>query len=95
MSSKAAAGVAALRGGYNGGSGNGNGKGAGPVAEAKGNSAGRLVGMVQMLNKVKAERVAFAFPEPARHFTHLAGEVEASLGPRLVALFGADPLPPL
>ena len=67
----------------------------GPVAEAKGNSAGRLAGMVQMLDKVKAERVAFAFPEPARHFTHLAGEVEASLGPRLVALFGADPLPPL
>jgi hypothetical protein len=67
----------------------------GPVAEAKGNSAGRLSGMVQMLDQVKAERVAFAFPEPARHFIHLAGEVEACLGARLVAMFGADPLPPL
>ena len=67
----------------------------GTVTEAKANSAGRLAGMVQMLDKVGVERVAFAFPEPARHFAHLAGEVEALLGSRLVALCGPDPLPPL
>lgn len=67
----------------------------GSVADAKAHGAERIAAMVQMLDKAKAERVAFAFPEPARGLAYLAGDVERALGGRLVALFGPDPLPPL
>jgi hypothetical protein len=66
----------------------------GSVADAKAHGAERIAAMVEMLDKAKAERVAFAFPEPARGLAHLAGDVEKALGARLVALFGPDPLPP-
>ncbi len=67
----------------------------GSVVDAKAHGPDRIAGMVKMLDKAKAQRVAFGFPEPARGLLHLAGDIERALGGRLVACFGADPLQPL
>jgi len=66
----------------------------GPRAQAKERSKERLAAMVEMLDKAKAKRVAFAFPEPAAGLTHLVSDVESALGDRATAIFGSDPLPP-
>jgi hypothetical protein len=67
----------------------------GSPADARADGAARIAGIGAMLEQLKAAKVAFAFPEPARALIHLAPEVERVLGPRLAACFGADPLPPL
>ncbi len=67
----------------------------GSPADAKASGAARIEGIATMIEQLKAARVAFAFPEPARPLVHLAPEVERQLSRRLVVCFGADPLPPL
>ena len=67
----------------------------GSPAEAKADGALRVEHIATMLEQLRAARVAFAFPEPARPLVHLAPEVERLLGRRLMVCFGADPLPPL
>jgi len=69
------------------------GWGVSTAASAK--AAERIAAMAAMVEKAGAERVAFAFPEPARGLVDAGTRlVEEALGDRLVALFAADPLPP-
>ena len=56
-------------------------------------AADRVAAMVELIERARVERVAFAFPEPAGELIGHADELERLLGRRLVALFGPDPLP--
>ena len=67
----------------------------GAHAQAAARGSERVAAMIEMVKKAGGERVAFAFPEPARGLLHLADDVERGLGKRLVGFFGADPLPPV
>jgi hypothetical protein len=53
----------------------------------------RLQATLAMIDKAGVQRIAFAFPEPASELLSLVDVVEQGLGTRLVAAFGADPLP--
>jgi hypothetical protein len=67
----------------------------GPAASVAETANGRVHAMLEVIDRARFERVAFAFPEPASPLLSWATDVETHLGSRLVALFGADPLPPL
>jgi hypothetical protein len=53
----------------------------------------RVHATLAMIDKAGLQRVAFAFPEPAGELLGLVDVVTKTLGARLVAAFGADPLP--
>ncbi|HEY1101608.1 MAG TPA: hypothetical protein VGF99_21900 [Myxococcota bacterium] len=67
----------------------------GPHAQAASRGSERVAAMLEMIKKAGGERVVFAFPEPARGLLHLVDDVDKGLGKRVVAIFGADPLPPV
>lgn len=68
----------------------------GPSTLASQKTVERVASMIMMVNNASAQTVAFGFPEPCRGLIHLAApQVEAGLGGRLVALFDADPVPPV
>jgi hypothetical protein len=67
----------------------------GPHVAAKNHGAEILKGMVEMLDKARVKRIAFALPEPARPLLYLMDDVEKVLGARLGALFAPDPIPPI
>jgi hypothetical protein len=50
----------------------------------------RVRATLAMIDQARAERVAFAFPEPAAALFGWATHVERHLGDRLAGLFGAD-----
>jgi hypothetical protein len=67
----------------------------GPHVHAKNHGAELLKGMVDMLDKARVKKVAFALPEPARPLLYLMDDVEKVLGHRLGVLFSPDPISPL
>jgi hypothetical protein len=66
----------------------------GAVSQASARADERVQAMLAMIDDARQDRVAFGFPEPASGMLSFVDHVERHLGDRLVALFGADPLPP-
>jgi hypothetical protein len=66
----------------------------GPSSSSSTVGSERIKAMVEMLDKARAKRVAFALPEPATGLNHLVDEAEKLLGKRLVTFFAADPISP-
>jgi hypothetical protein len=65
----------------------------GQASSSADNADERVRATLAMIDKAGLQRLAFAFPEPAGAMLGRADVVEQHLGPRLVGVFAADPLP--